>query len=145
MLTFITELPTDYPIGGVHCIPVLANGTMMMTEKVLTTIGGRLEQNESLDDGLEREAMEEAGIELAERRVPFACWFWEETKGYTVYYLTEVKRFADMPAGFEKTGYVIMSFETALAMIAVIEGREERIEIVMRAGILSGQLAGEGS
>ncbi|WP_222124403.1 NUDIX domain-containing protein, partial [Micrococcus luteus] len=47
--------------------------------EVLTTIGGRLEENESIQEGLEREALEEAGIELAEIRIPFASWFWKET------------------------------------------------------------------
>jgi len=97
MLRFVTEIPTDYPIGGVHCVPILDNGNLMMVwdreEKVLTTIGGRLEANESLEEGLNREVMEEAGIELTDNRVPFASWFWKETNGYTVYYLTKVKRF----------------------------------------------------
>lgn len=30
MLKFIEELPTDYPIGGVHCVPVLDNGSLIM-------------------------------------------------------------------------------------------------------------------
>ncbi|QHW34737.1 NUDIX hydrolase [Paenibacillus rhizovicinus] len=145
MLTFITELPTDFPIGGVHCVPVLDNGNMMMVwdkdEQVLTTIGGRIEADESLEEALDREVMEEAGIELTGRRIPFASWFWASTEGYTVYYLSEVKRFSEMPAGFEKTGYVIMNFETAIAMITAIEGRSERIEIIRRAGVLSGMLA----
>jgi 8-oxo-dGTP diphosphatase len=142
MLTFITEIPTDKRIGGVHCVPVLDNGHMMMVwdkdEQVLTTIGGRLEGNESLIEGLGREAMEEAGIEITEGRTPFASWYWQATDSYTVYFLTGVKRFLEMPKGFEKTGYVIMNFETAIAMIKKVEGRGERIAIVRRAGILSG-------
>lgn len=149
MLKFITELPTDYPIGGVHCIPIFESGNLMMVwdrdEKVLTTIGGRLEVNESIEEGLHREVMEEAGIELTEIRAPFASWFWKETRGYTVYYLTQVKRILEMPSGYEKTGYVIMNFETAIDMIKKIEGREERINIIRRAGILSGHLKEEGN
>lgn len=149
MLRFINELPTDFPIGGIHCVPVFDNGNLMMVwdreEKVLTTIGGRLEKNESLQDGLDREVLEEAGIELSDKRIPFASWFWEETKGYTIYYLTQVKKFVDMPKGFEKTGYVVMNFETAIEMIKKIEGREERIEIIKRAGIIAGQLDEEGN
>lgn len=144
MLKFITELPTDYPIGGVHCVPILEDGNMMMVwdkeEKALTTIGGRREPGETLDETLDREAMEEAGIELTGRRIPFACWLWNEPRGYTVFYLAEVKRFRNMPAGFEKTGYVIMNFETAIDMITAIEGRGERIETIKRAGILAGLL-----
>jgi hypothetical protein len=30
MLTFITEVPTDKPVSGVHCIPVLDNGNVVM-------------------------------------------------------------------------------------------------------------------
>lgn len=52
MLNFISELPTDYPIAGVHCVPILDNGNLLMVwdrdEKTLTTIGGRLEGNEYL-------------------------------------------------------------------------------------------------
>ncbi|WP_256376736.1 NUDIX hydrolase [Cohnella herbarum] len=136
-------------MGGVHCIPLLDNGNLMMVwdreEKVLTTIGGRLEQNETIEDGLDREVMEEAGIELTEIRVPFASWFWKESNGYTIYFLTLVKRICEIPKGYEKTGYVIMNFETALDMIKNIEGREERIEIIRRAGILSGNLKDEGN
>jgi len=149
MLRFISELPVDYPIAGVHCIPVFDNGNLMMVwdrdERVLTTIGGRLETNETLQDGLDREVLEEAGIEIMDRRIPFACWCWEETKTYTVYFLTQVKRFTDIPVGFEKTGYIITNFETAIDMIKTIEGREERIEIIKRAGILAGQLEEAGN
>ncbi|MFC5471252.1 NUDIX hydrolase [Cohnella suwonensis] len=149
MLRFINEIPTDFPIGGVHCIPVFDNGNLMMVwdreEKVLTTIGGRLEVNESLNDGLNREVMEEAGIEISEYRIPFASWFWKESNGYTIYFLTRVKRYLEIPKGYEKTGYVIMNFETAIDMIKNIEGREERINIIRRAGILSGYLEEEGN
>jgi 8-oxo-dGTP diphosphatase len=149
MLRFINELPKDYPIAGVHCVPILENGNMMMVwdrdEKVLTTIGGRLEKNESLQDGLDREVLEEAGIELTNRRIPFASWFWEETRSYTVYFLARVKRFTDVPEGYEKTGYVITNFETAIEIIKKVEGREERIEIIRRAGILASQLEEVGN
>lgn len=47
-----------------------------------------------------------------------------------------------MPNGFEKTGYVIMNFNTAIEMILKIEGPGERTEIIRRAGILAGQLDG---
>lgn len=144
MLKFISDLPTDYPIGGVHCIPVLENGQLLMVwdrdEQVLTTIGGRLEGDESLEEGLNREAMEEAGIEITEERTPIACWLWEESKAYTVYYLTRVKEIKEMPRGFEKTGYVSMNFETAIEMIKKIEGRGERIAIIQRAGMIAGYL-----
>jgi 8-oxo-dGTP diphosphatase len=144
MITFITEIPTDKRISGVHCVPVLDNGNLMMVwdrdEQVLTTIGGRLEEHESLDDGLNREAMEEAGIELADERIPFACWYWEEYDSYRLYFLAKVKNFVELSQDYETTGYVTMNFETAIAMIRKIEGREERIAIIKRAGILSGQL-----
>jgi 8-oxo-dGTP diphosphatase len=149
MLRFINELPEDYPIAGVHCVPVFENGNIMMVwdrdEKVLTTIGGRLERNESLQEGLEREVLEEAGIEITDRRIPFASWFWEETRSYTIYFLTQVKGYSDIPNRFEKTGYIITNFETAIEIIMKIEGREERIEIIRRAGILAGQLEKAGN
>lgn len=149
MLKLINELPTDFPIAGVHCVPVFDNGNLMMVwdreEKVLTTIGGRLEENESIQEGLEREALEEAGIELAEIRIPFASWFWKETNSYTVYFLTQVNKFVSIPEGFEKTGYIITNFETAIDMIMNIDGRGERIEIIRRAGILAGHLDQESN
>jgi 8-oxo-dGTP diphosphatase len=82
---------------------------------------------------------------LSDSRIPFASWFWKETNGYTIYFLTQVKRFLQIPKGFEKTGYVIMNFQTAIDMITKIEGREERINIIKRAGILSGILEEEGN
>ncbi|NOU94283.1 NUDIX domain-containing protein [Paenibacillus sp. LMG 31456] len=144
MLTFILEIPIDKPISGVHCVPILDNGNLVMVwdreEQVLTTIGGRLEENESLVEALNREAMEEAGIELADEVIPFASWYWEEFDSYRVYVLTKVMRFIDMPKQYETTGYIITNFETAIDMIQKIEGREERIAIIRKAGILSGHL-----
>lgn len=137
LLTRITELPTDKRIAGVHCIPVLANGDMVMVwdqeEQTLTTIGGRLEGNETIEEGLHREAMEEAGIVLAGERYPFACWYWKETDTYTVFFLTRVGSFHRMPEGFEKTGYVIMSFRTAAQMINAIEGPGLRMDLIAMA------------
>lgn len=144
MLRLISEVPTDKKIAGVHCVPVLDDGRMIMAwdreEQMLTTIGGRLEGNESLEEGLDREAMEEAGLLLSDERLPIACWYWESTDTYTVWFLAKVKEFAEMPVGFEKTGYVIMNFETAIQMIIRLEGEGERAEIIRRAGILAGQL-----
>lgn len=144
MLRFIEELPKDKRIAGVHCVPVLDNGNMIMAwdydEQVLTTIGGRLEKGESISEGLNREVFEETGIILKEISRPFASWYWKETDTYTIYFLAEVKQFQEMLDGFEKTGYVITNFRTAIEMIKKIEGRKERIEIIKRAGILSGQL-----
>jgi len=45
-----------------------------------------------------------------------------------------------MPSGYEKTGYVITNFETAIEMILKFKGAGERLELIKRAGILSGQL-----
>ncbi|WP_405459178.1 hypothetical protein [Paenibacillus sp. HJGM_3] len=53
----------------------------------------------------------------------------------------------ERPFESETTGYVIMNFQTALEMIAKIEGRPERIAVVRRAGVLVGALkedAGNG-
>ncbi|MFD0679247.1 MULTISPECIES: NUDIX domain-containing protein [unclassified Paenibacillus] len=144
MLTFIQEIPVDKPVSGVHCIPVLDNGNLIMVwdkeERVLTTIGGRLEKNESLIEALRREAVEEAGIQIEDEVIPFACWYWEEFGSYRLYFLTKVKKFIEMPQQYETTGYVITNFETAIDMIQKIEGREERIAIIRKAGILAGQL-----
>jgi 8-oxo-dGTP pyrophosphatase MutT (NUDIX family) len=147
MLTFITQLPADKPIAGVHCVPVLDNGDIVMVwdreEKGLTTIGGRLEKGETIDEGLKREAMEEAGILLEESKIPFASWYWENTQTYTVWFLTKVKAFTKIPSGYEKTGYVIMNVQTAIEIITKLEGIGERVEIIRRAGILTGQLEKE--
>jgi 8-oxo-dGTP diphosphatase len=52
MLNKIQQLPTDKRIAGVHSVPLMEDGSIMMVwdrnEKVLTTIGGRIEDNESL-------------------------------------------------------------------------------------------------
>jgi 8-oxo-dGTP diphosphatase len=148
MLKFITGLPTEKRIAGVHCIPVLKNGNMMMVwdqdEQGLTTIGGRLEKGESIESALEREAMEEAGIKLSNDKSVFASWYWKETDTYSIWYLTGVAEFVGMPEGFEKSGYIITNFQTAINMIEKIEGTGSRIEIVRMAGVLSGQLKTEG-
>jgi len=144
MLEFITELPAGKTIGGVHCVPVLDNGNLVMAwdreEQVLTTIGGRLTPGESVMEALDREVMEEAGLILTEHRTLFASWYWKEFDAYRLYYLVKVKKFVAMPEGFETTGYVITNFATAIAMIKKVEGRQERIEVIRRAGVLSGRL-----
>ncbi|WP_282941351.1 NUDIX hydrolase [Paenibacillus sp. RC67] len=143
MLTFISDLPTDKPIAGVHCVPVLDNGDMMMVwdkdELALTTIGGRLEGNETIKEGLHREVMEEAGIVIRDEAMPFASWYWEETDTYTVFFLARVESFHPIPDGFEKTGYVIMNFETAVQLLTKLEGNGARTDIIARAEELVGK------
>jgi 8-oxo-dGTP diphosphatase len=135
VLKRINELPTDKRMAGVHCIPITESGTIVMAwdkaEKVLTTIGGRLEGNENIDEALDREAMEEAGLILEAERIPFASWYWESTDTYTVWFLVKVNRFIPYEFDFEKTGYVIFNFETARQIVSQIEGAGgERIQIL---------------
>ncbi|MEK4486389.1 NUDIX domain-containing protein [Psychrobacillus sp. FSL H8-0484] len=93
MLNTIIDLPEDKRIAGVHCIPITENGTIVMAwdkeEKLLTTIGGRIEENESIDEALEREAMEEVGMTLSTKRIPFASWYWQASDTYTVWFLVK--------------------------------------------------------
>lgn len=109
MLQFITELPENKAIGGVHCVPILDNGNLVLVwdrdEKVLTTIGGRLNKDEAILDGLNREVMEEAGIILADEKILFASWYWQQFDAYRLYYLARVEKFVERPEGFETTGY----------------------------------------
>ncbi|SEN59675.1 NUDIX domain-containing protein [Paenisporosarcina quisquiliarum] len=125
LLTKIDALPTDKKIAGVHCVPFTENGNILMSwdrdEQLLTTIGGRLEGNESIDQALEREAMEEVGILLEEEKIPFALWYWDSTDSYTIWFLAKVKKMEPYSFDFEKTGYVSFNFETALQLIEKIE------------------------
>jgi 8-oxo-dGTP diphosphatase len=108
MLTFINELPTDKKVAGVHTIPITEQGNIMMAwdedEQILTTIGGRVEENESLEEALAREVMEESGITLYEEKIPLACWYWESTNSYTVWFLSKVNQFVSNTFTLEKTG-----------------------------------------
>ncbi len=110
LLTKIDALPTDKKIAGVHCVPFTENGNILMSwdrdEQLLTTIGGRLEGNESIDQALEREAMEEVGILFEEEKIPFALWYWDSTDSYTIWFLAKVKKMEPYSFDFEKTGYV---------------------------------------
>jgi 8-oxo-dGTP diphosphatase len=130
----INELPSDKRIAGVHCIPITASGNIVMAwdkdEQVLTTIGGRIEENENINQALDREAMEEVGIILGSSRIPFASWYWQSTDTYTVWFLVEAKEFVQYSFDNEKTGYVIFNFNTARQMVSKMEGREERIQIL---------------
>lgn len=125
MLKKIVELPTDKKIAGVHCIPITKDGNIVMAwdkeEQVLTTIGGRMEGEETLEEALDRELMEEVGLVVSRERQPFAAWYWESTDTYTVWLLAKVDHFVPYEFENEKTGYVIFNFETARQMIKQIE------------------------
>lgn len=135
MLDTITKLPNDKRIAGVHCIPLTENGTIVMAwdkeEQLLTTIGGRIEENESIDEALDREAFEEVGLEISSIRVPFATWYWESTCTYTVWYLVKAEKFSPYTFDFEKSGYVIYNFDTASQIISKLEPEnKERVQIL---------------
>lgn len=125
LLTKIDAMPTDKKIAGVHCVPFTENGNILMAwdrdEQLLTTIGGRIEENEDIDQALEREAMEEVGIVLGEEKVPFALWYWDSTDSYTIWFLAKIIEIKPYSYDFEKTGYVSFNFETALQLIEKIE------------------------
>lgn len=125
ILKSITELPKDKKIAGVHCVPITENGSLVMAwdkeEHLLTTIGGRLEGDESIEEALAREAMEEVGLIIGPERIPFASWYWESTNSYTVWFLVKVHELLPYSFDFEKSGHVIFNFETAQHMIAKLE------------------------
>ena len=138
MLTFINELPTDKKIAGVHTIPITEQGNIMMAwdedEQILTTIGGRVEGNESLEEALAREVMEESGIMVREEKIPFASWYWNSTNTYTVWYLSRVDQFVSNTFTLEKTGYVISNFETMKQMVRKMEGATSiRMQLLIEA------------
>jgi 8-oxo-dGTP diphosphatase len=128
------EFPTDKRIAGIHSIPITEDGFIVMVwdknEKNLTTVGGRVENNEDLDTTLNRETVEEAGLILEAYRMPIASWYWESTDTYTVFVLAKVKEYVKMPAGFETTGRVTMNVETARQLIDKIEGEGFRTELL---------------
>lgn len=127
-------IPTDKRIAGIHSIPITQDGSLIMVwdknEKNLTTVGGRIENNEDLDAALDRETIEEAGLILKPFRMPIASWYWESTDTYTIFVLAKVKEYVEMPEGFETTGRVTMNIETALEMILKIEGEGLRTELL---------------
>lgn len=147
MLKEIADLPTDKRIAGVHCVPITQDGNIVMAwdkeEKVLTTIGGRIEGAETLDEALDRELMEEVGLVVSGERHPFAAWYWDSTDTYTVWLLAKVDHFVPYDFENEKTGYVIFNFETARQMIRQIEEDSRfRIEILTIAEERAKQVAG---
>lgn len=135
MLKRINELPTDKRIAGIHCVPITEDGNIVMAwdkeEKLLTTIGGRVEGNETIKEALDRELLEEVGLVAGAERIPIVSWYWETTDTYTVWVLVKVDRFIPSDFTYEKTGYVIFNFETARQMIEQIEdASDDRIEIL---------------
>lgn len=135
MLKAIEELPHDKPIAGVHCVPITNHGLVVMAwdkeEQLLTTIDGRIEGNESFEEALEREVMEEVGMTISNEKIPFASWYWESTDTYTIWYLVKAQQFLPYSFEDEKTGYVLCNFNTAKQMIAKLEPNFEiRIQIL---------------
>jgi 8-oxo-dGTP diphosphatase len=128
------SFPNDKKIAGIHSIPITSDGLIIMVwdknEKALTTVGGRIENNEDLESTLDRETVEEAGLILESKRLPIASWYWENTDTYTVFVLARVKDYVEMPKGFETTGRVTMNIETARQMINKIEGEGLRTDLL---------------
>lgn len=137
MLKRISALPTDKPVVGVHVVPVTDDGYIVMgwnrKEAALTTIGGRIEQGETHEQALGREAHEEAGITLKGPFEPFASWYWESTDTYTVWYTARVATWHDLLPGFENTGRVIFTCETAREIIRQLHhdpGQQIRLQLL---------------
>lgn len=140
MLIRTESLPADRPVAAVHVIPVTDQGEIIMawngTARLLETVGGRLEQGESIDAALRREAVEEAGLLLAGPLTLFGLWYWDSSDTYTALYLARAAGTVPMPPGFETTGRVTFTFETARQIIASLAHdphRERRIEILNAA------------
>ncbi|MGN7477984.1 NUDIX hydrolase [Solibacillus silvestris] len=135
MLKAIPVLPEDKRIAGVHCVPLMADGSIVMAwdkeEQLLTTIGGRLESEESIEEALERELMEEVGLTISSEKMVFASWYWESTDSYTIWFLVKANKFLPYTFDFEKSGYVIFNFETAKQIINKLEpNNNNRISIL---------------
>jgi 8-oxo-dGTP diphosphatase len=130
-------LPIDKRIAGIHSIPITDDGLIVMVwdknEKALTTVGGRIENDEDINTALDRETIEEAGIILESLRIPIASWYWESTDTYTIFVMARVKKYTKIPEGFETTGTVRMNFETARQIIFKIEGDGLRTELLTLA------------
>ncbi|WP_136605654.1 NUDIX domain-containing protein [Paenibacillus dokdonensis] len=137
MLKPINEFPKDKKIASIHSVAITEDGLVIMAwdknEKGLTTIGGRIENNEDIHTALDRETVEEAGIILESVRIPFACWYWENTDIYTVFVVARVSKYVPLPDGFETTGRVVMNFETARQVVTRLEGNGLRTDVLKLA------------
>ncbi|ATP40931.1 NUDIX hydrolase [Solibacillus sp. R5-41] len=142
MLTLIKDLPKDHIVGSVHCVPITEEGNIVLCwdeeEQLLTTVGGRLEQDENIDEALSRELIEEVGLIIEEKKIPFSAYYWESTNTYTIWYLAKTKQFQSTDFEYEKTGYVILNFKTAQQLLKKIEPKNfQRREILKQAEIVA--------
>ena len=138
MLKAISALPKDKRIARVHCVPIMKDGSIVMAwdkeEQLLTTIGGRIEGEESIEEALERELFEEVGMTISSKKMLFASWYWESTDSYTIWYLVKADKLMPYTFDFEKSGYVIFNFETAKQIIRKLEpNNKKRIDILSLA------------
>lgn len=145
-LTPIDCLPTDAPIAGVHVVSVTEHGHIVMgwnkASGLLETVGGRIEPGESIEEALQREAWEEAGICLQGPYRPFASFYWESTQTYTVWFLAHAATLHREPPGFETSGRLVCNIATAKEIVrhlahdpsrhhrlAILTWAEERLSI----------------
>ena len=129
MLTCLENLPQNYTIAGVHCVPITPEGNLVLSwdeeEQLMTTVGGRLEQNELIEEALARELMEEIGLVIEEPKIPLITYYWESTNTYTIWYLVKTKEFLKTEFEFEKTGYIILNFKTAQQLLHKLEPKNQ--------------------
>lgn len=119
---------------------------MEPTVRPVGNVRGRVEAGETLEQALQHEAAEEAGIRLNGPFVPFASYHWASTDTYTVWFLASVAEFEAIPPGFEKSGPVVCNIGTAKEIIRHLARdpkREERLALLTWAERRS--IAGPGT
>lgn len=114
-------VPGDRPVVSGAVVPYTEEGEIVMFRHqngLIEFPGGHVEAGESVEDGVRREAIEEAGVVLAEElHLTGYLVFDGDRPSYNPLYVARVERFVPVPEGTESMGRLVFRADEVVEAI----------------------------